>query len=142
MRSLADRIRHTILFEIFALIFASLLGSWVTGHSVADIGVLAIFMSILAMSWNLTFNWMFDLWYVANRGTQERTILMRIIHACLFEFGMLLFGLFIVMWWLNMGFIEALLLDIGFAIFFLIYAFVYNWVYDVIFPIPEPEKAQ
>ncbi|MGQ4692537.1 chlorhexidine efflux transporter [Aeromonas veronii] len=33
--------------------------------------------------------------------------------------------------------LEALVLDLGFVVFYLIYAFVYNWGYDKVFPIPR-----
>ena len=39
---------------------------------------------------------------------------------------------------LDVGYVEAFLLDLGISIFFLIYAFVFNWAYDVIFPVPRP----
>ena len=34
------------------------------------------------------------------------------------------------------GLLEALLLDLGFVLFYLVYAFIYNWSYDKVFPIP------
>jgi uncharacterized membrane protein len=35
-----------------------------------------------------------------------------------------------------MTLLEALILDIGFAAFFIVYALIYNWVYDIVFPVP------
>ncbi len=129
-------VRHSVLFEMIALTIVAVSGSWITGHSISEIGALGLIMSLLAMARNFVYNWLFDNWYVANRGLQPRTVVMRIVHAILFEGGLLGFGIVIIMWWLKMSFIQALLLDIGFAVFFLVYAFVYNWVYDQIFPVP------
>ncbi|KZL18973.1 Bacterial Transmembrane Pair family protein [Pseudovibrio axinellae] len=141
MRTFWDRLRHTVLFELVALSIIAVFGSWVTGHSMQEIGLLGLGMSLLAMGWNFVYNWLFDKWYVANRGTKPRTVAMRVAHALLFEGGLLGFGIVAIMWWLQMNFVQALLLDIGFAVFFLIYAFVYNWVYDLVFPVPAPQAA-
>ena len=62
MRSLGDRIRHTILFEIIALAIVASFGSWIIGRSVVDVGILGIMFSVMVMGWNFLFNWMFDLW--------------------------------------------------------------------------------
>lgn len=34
---------------------------------------------------------------------------------------------------LDMGLIEAIIVDIGFVIFYLVYAFVYNYIFDKIY---------
>lgn len=141
MRGFWDRMRHTVLFEVIALTIVAVFGSWITGHSLQEIGALGLILSVIAMGWNFVYNWLFDRWYVANRGSQPRTIAMRITHAVLFEVGLLGAGILAIMWWLQMSFVQALLLDIGFALFFLVYAFVYNWVYDQIFPLPLAKAA-
>lgn len=137
MRSLPDRIRHMVLFEFIAILIAATAGKFLLGFSMQAIGVLSIMMSALAMLWNFVYNWMFDNWYHGRFGMAERGISMRVLHAVLFEFGLLFMGLWIVMWWLNIGFWTALVMDLGFAAFFLFYAFAFNWAYDVIFPIQE-----
>ncbi|WP_420412490.1 PACE efflux transporter [Roseibium sp.] len=141
MRSFWDRVRHSVLFEGIALSIVAVFGSWITGHSISEIGVLGLIMSLIAMGWNFVYNWLFDKWYVANRGTKPRTVPLRVVHAILFETCLLAIGIIAIMWWLQLDFVQALLLDIGFAVFFLVYAFVYNWVYDLVFPVPATEAA-
>ena len=141
MRTILDRIRHTLLFELFGLTISTVGASMILNKPLFEMGVLGIIFSFLAMGWNLTFNWIFDLWDQKFRNMAKRTILLRIIHACLFEAGMLIAGMFIVAWWLGVGLFEALLIDIGFSVFFLIYAFCYNWAYDVVFPVPKQADA-
>ncbi|SNZ08510.1 Uncharacterized membrane protein [Cohaesibacter gelatinilyticus] len=137
MRSLPDRIRHMVLFEFIAIGIAAVVGSFLLGYSLKDFGILSVMLSALAMSWNLVFNWVFDHWYHRKFGYAKRTVKLRIAHSLLFEAGMLFLGVWIVMWWLGIGFWTAMLLDIGFAVFFLVYAFVFNWVYDVVFPVQK-----
>jgi uncharacterized membrane protein len=136
MRTLPDRIRHTMLFEIIALSIVAVAGSWVTGRPLAEIGLLGGMLSLLAMTWNLGFNWLFDHWDRKYRNSRPRGVLVRIAHACLFEVVLLITATFLVAWWLDYTLWYAFILDIGVSIFFLIYAFCFNWSYDVIFPVP------
>lgn len=142
MRSFPDRLRHTILFEFFGLLGATLGGSWALDKPILSIGALGLMFSVLAMSWNFLFNWLFDLWDQRYRNAAKRGFRVRAVHACLFEAGMLLAGMFMVAWWLDISLWEALVIDIGFAVFFLVYAYVYNWAYDHVFPVPKPDPVQ
>lgn len=58
------------------------------------------------------------------------------LHTFGFEGGLLIVALPVMSWWLSVSLLEALVLDLGFVVFYLIYAFVYNWGYDKVFPIP------
>ena len=135
MRTFFDRLRHTVLFEAIALSIVTVGGAWATGHSLFSIGMLGLIFSALAMAWNLVYNWLFDLWDRAYRGLAPRGPGLRTVHAVLFEAFMLVAGLFITAWWLNVSYWEALMLDLGFSAFFLVYAFCFNWGYDVVFPV-------
>ena len=135
MRSLPDRIRHTVLFEVIALALVATVGSWIIGRTVIEMGVLSLMFSVMVMFWNLLYNWLFDLWDQKYRDLAKRGVGIRLVHAVLFELGVLTFGIFLVAWWLDMTLWQALLLDIGFAVFFIAYAFAYNWAYDIAFPV-------
>lgn len=136
MRTFPDRIRHTILFEIIALGIVAVGGSWILGRPVEQIGAMGLMFSVLAMGWNLSFNWMFDLWDRKYRQSRKRGFAIRAVHASLFELGMLIAGMFLVAWWLEITYWQALVIDVGFSVFFLIYAFGFNWTYDLVFPPP------
>ena len=137
MRTLPDRIRPTLLFEFVAILIVAFVGSWITGHSVQQFGVLGLMFSVLAMAWNLLFNWLFDHWELRFRPGRKRTVALRVIHAVLFELVLLIAGVFLIAWWLDMGLLAALVLDVGMSAFFVVYAFAFNWAYDMIFPIPR-----
>ncbi|MBI1492826.1 PACE efflux transporter [Halocynthiibacter styelae] len=139
MRTFKDRLRHTLLFELIALTLVAIFGAWITGHSPAEMGTLGLMMSLLAMAWNLVYNWMFDQWDMKYRNMAPRGVKIRIIHALLFEGGLLIAGIFVVAWWLSITLLQALLLDLGFAAFFLVYAYVFNLAYDKIFPVPAQQ---
>ncbi len=141
MRTVADRIRHMLLFEGIAIVIVTPVAMWITGDSLGRIGSLAIIMSLLAMAWNYLFNLGFDYWLLRTRATTERSWLLRMAHALLFELGLVLAGVPLVAWWLSMTLWQALLMDLGFILFFLVYAFVYNWLYDHLFPVPVRASA-
>lgn len=141
MRTLPDRIRHTLIFEALALFLVAVPGSYILDRPAEIMGALSLMFSVLAMAWNLAYNWMFDLWDRKYRGMAKRGVRIRIVHAVLFEAGLVTAGLFLIAWWLDMGYVDAFLLDISLSAFFLIYAFCYNWAYDLVFPVPREEAA-
>ena len=137
MRTFKDRVRHTIIFELLALAAVALGGSLVTGHSMEMLGIMSLMFSVLVMAWNMLYNWLFDHWEQRHRKGIKRSVVLRVIHAIIFEAVLLLVGVFLIAWWLDLTLLDALLLDIGLAVFFVAYAFAYNWLYDIVFPIPQ-----
>jgi len=140
MRTTRDRIRHTLLFEGIAIVLTSLIVAALVNKSVVSSGVLALILSLLAMGWNYQYNLMFDRWLLKTRGSAKpgiRTIRLRILHAVGFEGGFLVVSLPLIAWWLELGIWHALVMDVGFSIFFVIYGFVFNWGYDLAFPLDE-----
>lgn len=144
MRTTKDRIRHTLLFEGLAIVLATLIVVMILGLPVGVISALTVTLSLIAMLWNYLYNCAFDAWQLSRDESavpQDRKLGLRVVHAVGFELGFLLLTLPLVMWWLSMGFWQALLMDVGFALFFMLYALAFNWAYDLIFPLKEPEPA-
>lgn len=124
----SERIFQVLIFEVVAIILLTLAGKLVSNQPTSSVGLLAILISITAMFWNYVFNILFDKWFGSNRI--KRSMKTRVLHTTLFEVGMLVFSLPLIMWGLKIGFVEALIYDIGAMIFFLVYVFVFNWCYD------------
>ena len=124
----SERIFHSLLFEILALVFMTCLAMLVSDKPLTSLGGLAIAMSLIAMSLNYGYNLGFDRIYGEDRI--NRTFKLRIWHSVGFEFFMILLTLPVVMWVLEVGFIQALILDIGAVLFFLVYTLVFNYAYD------------
>lgn len=138
VRPPSDRLRHAVLFEVIGLILVAPLASWMTGHGLAEIGLLTFIISLIAMAWNAVFNYAFDRIEIACGGhLSRRGWGTRVGHALLFEAGLALLTVPLIAWQLGMSWWEALLLDIGFIVFYLIYALIFNWLYDRTFPIEE-----
>ena len=142
MRTQADRWRHAIGFELTGLILLVLGLNWILGAGIGHLGVMGAIFSVLATFWNYVYNIGFDKAMLARRGSVLKTLPLRLLHAVLFEAGLLVATIPFIMWWLSMSFWQALSMDIGLVVFYLVYAFVYNWLYDYLFPIPAPQSKQ
>lgn len=137
MRTGADRLRHTLGFEGLGLMISIPLFSLLSGQSADHLGPLAIGLSLLATGWNYLYNLLVDHWMVRQLGRLEKRFLERVLHALLFELGLLLVALPLTALWLGISLWQALWLDIGFSLFFVFYAFGYNLAYDHLFPLPH-----
>ena len=127
-KSVRERFFHALAFELLAIAICAPLGAWLLGYSLAHIGLLTLMISLVAMTWNMIFNAIFD--RAQRRLGFERTLVARALHAVLFEIGLLLAVVPLAAWWLKIGLWEAFVLDIGIALFFLPYTFLFNLAYD------------
>lgn len=137
MRTTKDRIRHAISFEVIGLLIFAPLASVVFGFELQLMGMIALVGSLIATLWNYFYNILFDKGMLKITGSVQKTVLIRIGHAVLFEGGLLLLFMPMIAWYLKITLWEAFVMDIAMATFYLIYAFVYNWAYDHVFPIPN-----
>jgi uncharacterized membrane protein len=137
MRSTWDRIRHTIGFELLGILVFAPLGSLVFGYALHEMSVIAVVASLIAAAWNYIYNVMFDRGMVRLRGSVQKTPMIRVLHALLFEGGLLIVFLPLVAWYLGISLFDALMMDIAVAGFYIVYGFIYNWAYDLVFPVPE-----
>lgn len=137
MRSPLDRLRHALSFEILGLALLTPLGAFLFGVPIKDMGVVALVGATLATLWNYLYNWGFDHALLKLRGSTLKTLRLRVVHAVLFEAGLLAALLPFIAWYLGIGLWAAFILDIGVAGFYLVYAFAFNWGYDRLFPLPE-----
>jgi len=136
MRKTADRIRQAVAFEAIALLVVGPLGGWVFGHGIMSFGLVALISSVVATGWAFLYNLGFDHALVRWRGTAEKGMALRVVHAVLLEAGLIVLLVPVVAWTLGIGLVEAFWIDIALAGFFLVYAFVFYWVYDRLFPLP------
>ncbi|HEY3046089.1 MAG TPA: multidrug/biocide efflux PACE transporter [Polaromonas sp.] len=127
-KSVRERFFHALGFEVLAIAICAPLGAWLLDYSLAHMGLLTLMISLVAMSWNMVFNTLFD--RAQRRMGFRRTLWARAIHAVLFEIGLILAVVPLAAWWLGIGLWQALVLDIGIVLFFLPYTFAFNWTYD------------
>lgn len=141
MRTTRDRIRHAISFEIIGLVLVVPLGALAFGMPMHDIGLVSLVSATIATGWNYLFNLGFDRFMAWRHGSTEKTVLVRVLHAVLFEGGLLVLLAPFIAWYLGVSLWHALAMDVSFALFYMGYAFVFNWAYDVVFPVRERAAA-
>lgn len=126
--SIYERIFHAVLFEVLAIIL-TVIGLYLfTEHALNKLSSIVILISLIAMLWNLIFNWIFDYFYSDSRET--RGFKIRALHVILFEGGLLLMTLPLVAYILNISLWQAFILDFAMTIFIMIYTFIFNYIYD------------
>jgi uncharacterized membrane protein len=134
-RTLPDRIRMALAFEIIGLLLLVPVTTWLLNKPLLQLGGLAVIMSLLATWWNYQFNLWFDRYYLIQRGRWQKTLGERVWHALAFEAGLLILFLPLTAWLLAISLWQALLLDLAFMLFYLVYGYVYHWGYDRLFPL-------
>ena len=137
MRTTADRIRHAISFEVIGILLATPLGALVFNLHAGDSAVIVVGSATIAMAWNYIYNLGFDHAMTRLRGSTLKTVPLRVLHAVLFELGLLAMLMPLIALYLGISLWEALLMDLAFALFYMGYALVFNWGYDRLFPLPE-----
>ena len=142
MRSAFDRLRHAISFEIIALILVIPAGAILFDVPLHDFGVVGIVSATLATLWNLGYNVLFDLALQRLTGTTLKSRVVRVLHALVFEAGLLMVLLPFIAWYLGISLWDAFVLDIALAAFYLVYSYVFNLIYDTLFPLPEWSQKQ
>lgn len=145
MRPPLDRLRYALSFEIIALLLVVPLGALVFHTPMHAIGVVGVVGSLVATLWNVVYNYLFDLVLKHRFGTTQKPPRLRVVHAVLFELGLLVALLPFVAWYLDISLWQALQMDVALALFYMAFAYVFAWAYDRIFPLPEwsrPEPAE
>lgn len=141
LRSLPDRIRQVILFELVGVFLITPLFALASGEPLLESAGLLAFISLIAALWNAAYCTGFD-WLegrLSGRRADQRPQLLRLAHALGFEGGLLIFSLPVIMAWTGMDFWTALAADIGLALTYAGYAYLFNLAYDRIFPIPAAD---
>ncbi len=129
-KSLAERVGHALAFEVVALVVCAPLFGWLMGTTVAAMGALTLAISLIAMAWNVVYNTAFD--RLQRSLGFGRTLAVRVLHAVVFEFGLILVAVPLAALWLEISLWRALVLDAGLLLFFLPYTLVFNWAYDAL----------
>lgn len=129
-KSITECIFQAIGFECLAILICTPLLAWIMQKPLLDMGAVTVLIAVLALAWNVLFNGLFD--RALKRLNLGHNAWTRVIHALLFEGGLIVMGVPLIAWWLSVSLWQAFLLDIGVLLFFLPYTYVYHWGYDVL----------
>lgn len=141
MQGIKRRVVYVGLYELVAIVLSAVLLKMISSADTTDSVGIAVAASAIAILWNFAFNHGFELWE-KHRKQQGRSLGVRVLHAVGFEGGLVIFLVPVLAWWLDVSFIEALILDLGLLVFFLFYTFAFNWVFDAVFGLPAAVSEQ
>ena len=134
MQGLKRRIVYVTAYEGIAIL-ATTAAMVLLGFGAGHAGAASVMASAVAVGWNLAWNALFEAWE-ARQPVGGRGLGRRIAHAIGFEGGLLFFLVPLMAWWLDIGLVEAFVLDLGFLAFFLVYTFAFNLGFDRVFGLP------
>ena len=129
-KSMSERVGQALGFEGLALLICTPLLVWITGRPALEMGAVTLGISLLALTWNIIFNSLFD--RLKARLQLANNAWTRVLHALMFEGGLIIVCVPLIAAWLNISLMDAFILDIGVLLFFLPYTYVYHWAYDVL----------
>ena len=138
IRSGPDRLRYALLFEAILIVLMGLALWMLSDRALADTGVLATILSVIAVFVALIYNYVLDrIDAHFGRVPTERSTLGRIGHALGLEITLVATSLPAIMWWMDWGFWKALTFDLSAVAFVVVYTYVFTFAYDKAFPVPQ-----
>jgi uncharacterized membrane protein len=139
MRPSVRKIIYAITFEAGGIILAGLALTLMSDAGGAKSLSLAAVSAAIAMLWSLIFNTGFEAWE-ARQPVKGRPPLRRVVHACLFEGGLLVFLLPATAWWLDATIWDAMRYEAILIVVFLVYAWAFTLAFDWVFGLPNSAK--
>ncbi len=140
MSATLRRLVYVLSYELIA-VAATTFGLWALGYSGSHSSMVAVVSSGTALVWNYLFNLLFESWERRQASTR-RTLARRIAHALGFEGGLVLILVPLLALILQVGILEALVLEAGLLVFFLVYTFVFAWAFDQLIPAPHSRRQE
>ena len=135
MQGAKRKVVQALLYELVGALFVSPVIAFAFDESMVYSGTLALLLSLVALSWNMLFNSLFEYWE-ARQKRRTRTLGRRLLHSLGFEGGLALMLVPLMAWWLDISWLQALTADLGLLLFFFFYAFAFQWAFDLLFGVP------
>lgn len=133
LQPVTRRITYVIIFELIAIVLSSMILSGMSDRQVTDSLPVAVGVSLIAVIWNYVYNTLFESWE-RKKGITSRSVTLRVAHTVLFEAGFIVLAVPMFMWWYQVSFVTAFMMELGILVFFLVYTFVFTWLFDKIVP--------
>ena len=134
------RVLQALLYEAIAIAVVGPVLSLAFDKSPTSTFGLAVVLSIMALTWNYVFNWLFERWE-ARQSVRGRSFARRLAHGAGFEGGLVIILLPVMSLWLDISLTAALLANLGLLAFFFFYAIAFTWCFDRVFGLPASARA-
>ncbi len=136
MQGIKRRIVHALSYEIILLAIFAPAVALIFHQDMLSSAALGITLSVMALVWNVIFNYFFERWE-RRQGFTKRQLKQRIYHAVFFEGGFMLVTVPVIAWFLNMSILHTIIVDIGMALCVMVYTFIFQICFDKLFGEPQ-----
>jgi uncharacterized membrane protein len=133
------KIVYAVSFETLGTLVASVALMLMSQASAGSSLALSVLTATIALFWSYLFNTGFEAWE-ARQPVKGRSIRRRTVHALMFEGGLVLICIPVMAWWLQVGYIEALVYEAGLIVLFMVYTYAFTWGFDRIFGLPASAR--
>lgn len=133
------KIIYAVSFETLGTLLASVALMLMADVDAGSSLVLSVLTATIALSWSFVFNTVFEAWE-ARQPVRGRSLRRRTVHALMFEGGLVLISIPVMAWWLQVGYLEALVYEAGLIALFIGYTYVFTWGFDRIFGLPASAR--
>lgn len=133
------KIVYAVCFETLGTLVASAYLWTVSNASAGSSLALAILTATIALCWSFAFNTGFEAWE-ARQSVKGRSFRRRTAHALLFEGGLVLICIPVMAWWLQVGYLQALVYEAGLIVVFIVYTYLFTLGFDRIFGLPASAR--
>lgn len=133
------KIVYAVTFEALGTLVASAYLWTVSNASAGSSLALAILTATIALCWSFAFNTGFEAWE-ARQSVKGRSFRRRTAHALLFEGGLVLICIPVMAWWLQVGYLQALVYEAGLIGVFIVYTYLFTLGFDRIFGLPASAR--
>ena len=133
------KIVYAVSFETLGTLVASVYLWLVSDADAGSSLALSVLTATIALSWSYVFNTIFEAWE-ARQPVKGRSLKRRTAHALLFEGGLVLICIPVMAWWLQVGYLEALVYEAGLIALFIVYTHAFTWGFDRIFGMPASAR--
>jgi|LNFM01.1.fsa_nt_gb uncharacterized membrane protein len=144
LRTARERVIQTLAYEAGGLAVATPLYALAFGIEAGESALVLAAVSVAMMIWSPIHNTLFDLveWRMMRRVASDRPHSDRVLHAVSHEVTAAVVTVPILMLLGDLGFVEALVADIGLSVVYTIYAYAFNCFYDRLRPIQQTISHQ
>ena len=140
LQGVKRRLIYVSLYELIAIAAATAGLALLSGQGAGHSSVVAVAASVIAIVWNIVFNWAFERWE-SRQTVRGRSAARRVAHAIGFEGGLVFTLVPLFAWWFKVSLWEAFVMDLALIVFFLCYTFVFNWAFDRVFGLPASAQG-
>lgn len=133
------KLLYAVSFETLGTLVAALGLMAMSQASAGSSLALSALAATVALVWSFAFNTAFEAWE-ARQPRRGRPLSRRIVHALLFEGGLVLILVPVMAWWLQVTLWQALAYEAGLIVLFLIYTYLFTWGFDRLFGLPASAR--